>query len=380
MSEDIANLKTGQKPAGSEIEKVITSSAPTPAPRQFIQESAPKPAIPPLPRPIAPSAPTPPPGLTAQRPAPVAPAPIPRITIPPIKPPEPPRSQTPEISPQSPVQLPLKQDSVEEKAPFISVPEGPSSASRFRLYTLLGVGLVLVVAIVWLLARGGGEVATTTPTPSTTRTPTPTPVITLQTLFGGLASTSVNLSATTSLAEEFKNQVNQIQILPGELKRLIVTSVSKGGGELNLTDLMDRLQIVYPIDLKQTLGNEYIILAYGQQEIFSSSGAVSQATTSQPRLIFITQVIDPAKASEAVRSWEVTMTDQLSSLLGYTKNKASSQMFLDNTYAGSAIRYKNYPFPDRTTDYSIASATNNRTYFILANSREGIYKVTDILR
>lgn len=202
----------------------------------------------------------------------------------------------------------------------------------------------------------------------------------MQSLFGGLGSASVNLSATTNLAEEFKNQVNQIQILPGELKRLTITSVSKGGGELNLTDLMDRLQIAYPVDLKQTLGNEYIVLAYGQQEIFNSSGVVSQATTSQPRLIFITQVIDTTKATETIRAWETTMTDQLSSLLGYIKNKAASQMFLDNTYTGSAIRYKNYSFPDRTTDYSIVSATNNRTYFVLTNSREGIYKVIDILR
>lgn len=377
MSEDIANLKTGQKPAGSEIEKVITSPAPSPAPRQFIQEIAPKPAIPTMPRPVAPSIPIPPPSLPTQRPAP---APIPRITIPPIKPPESPRPQIPSISPQPLVPPVLKQNIAEEKASFISVPEGPSGVSKWRLYALLGVGLVLVAAIVWLLARGGGEVATTTPTPSATRTPTPTPAVTLQTLFGGLASASINLSATTNPAEEFRNQVNQIQILPGEIKRLTVTSVSKGGGELNLTDLMERLQIAYPIDLNQTLGNEYIILAYGQQEIFSSSGAVSQATTGQPRLIFITHTIDTAKASEIVRAWETTMTDQLLSLFGYTKNKAASQMFLDNTYAGSAIRYKNYSFPDRTTDYSITSATNNRTYFVLANSRESIYKVIDILR
>ena len=74
------------------------------------------------------------------------------------------------------------------------------------------------------------------------------------------------------------------------------------------------------------------------------------------------------------------MTDQLVSLFGYIKSKVASQTFLDNSYAGSPIRYKNYSFPDRTTDYSIVSAINNRAYFVLANSREGIYKVIDILR
>ncbi|MEK7194819.1 MAG: hypothetical protein AAB667_01000 [Patescibacteria group bacterium] len=373
MSEDIANLKTGQKPAGSEIEKVITS--PAPAPRQFIQESAPKPAIPTAPRLVAPSMPVPSTGFPSPKPIP---APIPRITIPPIKAAEESRPQMPNITP--PFAPPVvKQQQVKEQAPFISVPKGPTGVSKWRLFALLGIGLILVAAIVWLLNRGTGEIATT-PTPSTTRTPTPTPAITLQTMFGELSSASINLSATTNLPEEFKNQVNQISIIPDEIKRLTITSVSKGGGELNLTDLMDRLQITYPIELKQTLGNEYIILVYGQREMFNSSGAVSQATTGQPRLIFVTQVIDTAKATEITRIWETTMTDQLVSLFGYIKSKVASQTFLDNSYAGSPIRYKNYSFPDRTTDYSIVSAINNRAYFVLANSREGIYKVIDILR
>jgi len=57
------------------------------------------------------------------------------------------------------------------------------------------------------------------------------------------------------------------------------------------------------------------------------------------------------------------------------KTKNTGQ-FRDNSYQGVAIRFKNFPNPDRSIDYAVMSS-NGKTYLVLAGSREAMFAAID---
>ena len=74
------------------------------------------------------------------------------------------------------------------------------------------------------------------------------------------------------------------------------------------------------------------------------------------------------------------MTDELKKLFNLDPKKATSEVFLDNIYSGTDIRYRNFPFADSSIDYAIVSLPKfNANYFVLTNSRESIYSAIDLL-
>lgn len=75
------------------------------------------------------------------------------------------------------------------------------------------------------------------------------------------------------------------------------------------------------------------------------------------------------------------MTEDLKGLFEVDSKKATSQAFLDNIYSGQTIRYRNFPYADKSIDYSLVSLPRfNADYFILTNSRESIYSAIDLLQ
>ena len=75
------------------------------------------------------------------------------------------------------------------------------------------------------------------------------------------------------------------------------------------------------------------------------------------------------------------MTEDLKGLFGIDTKKATSEIFLDNNYLGQNVRYRNFPYADKSIDHSIVSLPEfNAEYFILTNSRESIYSAIDLLQ
>ncbi|MEK7582651.1 MAG: hypothetical protein AAB452_02205 [Patescibacteria group bacterium] len=342
MAADIAKLKVGQKPSGTEIQKTIPAQ---------------------------------------QKPlAPVVPAP----QLNPI----PPRSQvmlcdtekTKPLAPASPFSRPVPPVKAPGAYAQTTLPESQSRhRSRTALYFTI-LFLVIAGAGVFFYFNGKDEEVALTPTPRATTSilPTPTPTPTIGSLIGG-GSETIILSATGDPATDFLSKINALTLNPSEMRKIVITGQTKGSGDLGLTDLLDRFLINYPAAIKSSLGTDSVILAYGQKEIFTSKGQLDLNTITQKRLIFLMEVKDQVTLNQALQSWEPTIIDSLASVLSLTKTKAAGIGFTSNAYAGTNIRYRNYPYPDRSIDYALLPASNGKTYLLIAGSREstllGIDKV-----
>ena len=343
MADDIAKVKVGQAPSGTELQKMVS---PQQTPTQPV---APVPAV------QAPTGPEIQARLgNTERAKPFAGAPIP-----------PPRSSTPP-APTKPVQA------------MVPPSSGQPSSSRAFLYTAIIVLVLLLSGGSYWFMNRDSVVETPTPSLIVTATATPTPTPPIGSLITGGTDT-IAIATTGDPITDFLAKINALTVAPGEMRKVVITSELKGSGDFTITDLLDRFLISYPSNIKPLLGTDATILVFGQREIFTSKGQLDLAAPSQKRLIFLTEVIDPITLNAFLTTWEPTMADALSPLLGLNKAKAAGTGFLTNTYGGASIRYRNFPYPDRSIDYSLVPGPNSKTYLMVAGSRESALNVVDLL-
>jgi hypothetical protein len=73
------------------------------------------------------------------------------------------------------------------------------------------------------------------------------------------------------------------------------------------------------------------------------------------------------------------MSSTNAELFGYDIAKQAAASFASGTYRQVPLRYKNFPGPDRSLDYGIVTASNNKNYLVLAGSREAMFYAIDQL-
>jgi len=131
---------------------------------------------------------------------------------------------------------------------------------------------------------------------------------------------------------------------------------------LFLNELLQELRIsIYPYALPE-LKDKYTLVLYGQN--------------GKRRLGLIIEALNITNLEEQLKFWEKTMSDDLKNLfLKEAPGGAASEIFHDNTYKETAIRYINFPNPELTIDYAIF---NN--LFILSISKESMYRIIDRLK
>lgn len=347
MSDDIAKIKVGQQPTGTEVQKTITrapeqTSAPTPIPGQQARLAQPSSNI--------------------------------RMSLGESKrastlgsiPPAPGLSQAPRPLQQLPP--PGTSDGRDNFS---------SGGSRTWFY-LLVITLAILGIVIFLVASRDDDVAVETPTPLATETlrPTTTPSIGLQ--FAG-AIESFILSETDP-ASDLANKVNAIVLNPGEVRKVIITTESKGSGDLSITDIMNTFGVAFPQTLEAVLGEDYITLVYGQKESYTATGQLKLDALVQKRLAFLTEITDLSNINQVVSSWEPTMPNSLASILGFDTAKAAGTGFADSAFNGINVRFRNFPHADHSIDYAIIKGTNGRTYLLIAGSRESAFGLLDRLR
>ena len=343
MSDDISKLKVGQRPSGTEIQKSISPAVPA--------ASLPRPPI-----------------------APVTPTPAPRASL----------GETEKARPLAPSTAPFSrpvQPQPSSRPPIVTMPSRsvvPSSRSVF--YMVITVVVLLGAVVYWFLSGDDEEVAFS-PTPSlvATSTPTPTPPVTINSLIGGTDG-SLTLPSTGNVTAAFLNGINALALNPGELRKIFITNETKGSDDFSMTDLMDRLSIAYPAELKAALGTDSVILVYGQREAFNAQGQLDVTVTGQRRVAFLTEVRDPVAMAAILSSWENTMTDSLATIFSLNKLRAASTTFLTNARNDTSVRYRNFPFADKSIDYAVVQARNGRLYLLIAGSRETAYTIIDQLK
>ena len=165
----------------------------------------------------------------------------------------------------------------------------------------------------------------------------------------------------------------------GEFTHLIITNETSG---YSISEIFERLNIAPPSGVIESLdGGEWMLFAYGQQEMFDAKGILTFSQTPKIKLGLVAKTNNPDLLRSALNSWEVTMTNDLKNLFNLNAAKAASQMFLDNIYGGADIRYRNFPFADSSIDYAIVNLPRfNLNYFVITNSRESAYSAVDLLQ
>jgi len=352
MNDDIASIKSGQKPFGVDIPRKVTPDLTRPTTSE-------------VPRPQAPSQPSITPGSTiglgkADKTGPLPTAPSLKK---PIEAPKPITVQPP------PITVPTK------KGRWLS-------ALGNRMYLIIAGILVLGGVIYWFfMIRVPEPEVILSPTPTFTQTVTPTPIIrNLNEIFGGTAVIFDIGSSNKATADDFKALVNSLNIARNEFIKIdLVNYVNDTAVPLNWLEMFDAGQAAYPIELKDNM-TDSLVVAYGQSESFNQDGSIDfSSSQGLNKVSFIAKVKDKAGTDLIMKNWEPTISNALSGHFSIgSSSKEASVNFLDNSYRSALIRYKNFPFPDTTIDYSVFESAG-QTYLIISGSRESIYSVVDAI-
>lgn len=343
MKEDISTLKQGQKPAGINVPRKVETPVPA-AP------TIPKPTAPPLPGQFK----------------------VPSVSLGQAEKTGPlPQSKQP-ISPLMPIGKP---------APVLGKPQiyapplstGGMSSNRNRLFGLIAGVAVLFGILYWFLIirPQTPQIAEETPTP----TPTAAPIQDLTVIFSG-TQTQTALLMTDITADDFAQSLKNGTINSGKFIKIYT---SENDTSSTIIKLLDNFILSYPLGLKGLTGQDYLLLIYGQKEFFDTNGQPKVGVQTESRIISINEVKSASVALQLGKEWELNMSESLKELFSLDVSKQASPDFLDNTYRGVSIRYKNFPYSDRSIDYAIILASNGKSYLVITNSRESMYSAIDKL-
>ena len=365
MKDDISTLKQGEKPAGINIpRKVEIPSSSTPSGGGgSAAPTTPKPITPPSPGQFkVPSVNL---GQTEKT------GPLPQAKIP-----TPPSADRPLPSKPAPPPSAPSGGGEPQKSPIYAPPPsaGGISSGRNRLFIIIAGVAVIFAGLYWFLIIRPQtlQVAEETPIP----TPTATPIVSLSSIFQGITNVAISFENNTDgtpIVADLNTRIDKAVIIGGEFQNLselpIITLLST---------FLDAEGINYPRGLVDLQLSEFLPLLYGQIESFDSAGQIKTGTGSEKRLVLINEAANSLTASQTMKDWELTLSADLKSLFGLGQSKENE--FLDNVYREVNIRYKNFPYADRSIDYAIVSALNGKNYLVITNSREAMFSAIDELK
>lgn len=134
-----------------------------------------------------------------------------------------------------------------------------------------------------------------------------------------------------------------------------------------------------PQQVMDSLAADSLMLAYGQREVFNQAGQIDPSAAAEKRLVIIAEAREPSFALQGLGVWEPTMVTDLQELFTLNAVKESSPTFVNNSYQGTAVKFKNFPNPDRSIDYAVVSAASGRSYIVITNSRESMFAAIEVL-
>jgi hypothetical protein len=327
MQEDVAALKKGQPPVGFQMEKQSERDE-----KPTAEASGPKMTPPPLrPAPQVKLG-----ELEKSRPLPGGMRPLP------VPPP------VPMAKPLSPMKTGL------------AIPT-TGKANWKRLIFLVG-GLVIVTFLVWFFALRGPSApeATVSPTPTFTATPTPP-----ENSYFIINSTSIALG--TGFITRFDSSINKEPLISSREPALYKILNPATGNGYTLSEFLGGLLVQAPAELLAAAKSNFYMTAFYKSDNVDGYG-------------LIVELNDSAAALTAMGNWESTITQGLKDVFLLNPANSISATFLDNTYRGAVIRFRNFPNPNLTIDYAVVTAINGESYLIITNSREHMYAIIDKIK
>lgn len=349
MADDIGMLQKGKAPAGVETSRVVPMDQP----------KAVSPA--PAPAPVAPSQPLPK--------AVVTPRPNPGFTI-------------PTVSGAKPSAAPLP------SSPSLSVP----SAGGLRRVspTLWGILVAVVVVaggLYWFMSRDSAPEDNIVVQPTETSEPTPTSEAPaeLKEYFAESGEFEAKISAQGNdlgvLSEAIKVAPAQPRMfVPVVINEYDANNIQSRTNVDLIGPLATRWGVTLPENVQAVIGQEQIILSYGQTESYNSKGVLESSPTVPPshRMVVVAEILDTASAKTALMGAEPVIISSWTKMFSIVPPTKPTQ-FSDNIYKQNAIRFVNFPNPDTSIDYVIVNAENGKNYLIVAGSRESAYAAIDKL-
>lgn len=336
MQEDIAALKKGGAPAGFQIEKQLEEARPVVRP------------------PISNSIPQPQTFSHVELGKLEKSRPLPSAIIPPLT--------TPKIPPLTPPPFGLAK-------PTISIPLTGGIFGRFNnpnykkiiMYVIAGfVGFIITAYLIPYFASSPDKSVSPTPTTST-------PVVTLgiKGFFSVFSEVSIGVGA--DIFENLVLKVNKNALAGGEpgLYKIInpQNSLSYSFGSF-----MSSALVTIPEEIIPFVDNDKFYVSLMQKTDNSYSRG------------FIVKLKNDVGISEVLNRWETNMSTNLETLFDLGIEQAASVNFLDNSYLGVAIRYRNFPDHFLTIDYAVITEASGEKYLVVTSSREHMYAIIDNLK
>jgi hypothetical protein len=244
---------------------------------------------------------------------------------------------------------------------------------------LLGiVAAIVCIGVVYgviSLIDGNGAVETPTPTPSASTSATPAAKA-LRSYFSGSTQT-VDLTNTSTGLDDFTNALVVIQ---PAARQATVLSIKHSGASASLSTFLTDAGNPMPQNLSGALASDWIALAYGQGEQFDTNGIAIINPSASTRLVIIAELMDASTANQAIQTWETAgIASASTGLFQYDLSKRLIGGFSSGTYRQMTVRYWNFPYADRSLDYAVVTASNNKNYLVISGSRESLFFAIDQL-
>lgn len=268
--------------------------------------------------------------------------------------------------------------------PEISIPS--PKKSLFSPKILIIIILIILIGFLGLffIKRKNEKITENRPSPTLTETPTKTPVeLKIKDLFDQVIVIQITIPSSLPTDQGLKKFQESIESIPIETVNEfgVLDITDENGNKYPLSSILEKISVPLPNEVLRELDQEdWGFYVYRQKEFFNINGTLNYNAPQKLKLNFIAKVKNESDLRSALNLWELKATNDLKGLFNLLMEKAASETFLDNTYQGISIRYRNFPFADNTIDYAIIPATDQFPgFFVLTNSRESIYSVIDLI-
>lgn len=263
--------------------------------------------------------------------------------------------------------------------PAITIPSAPSIGGKTVRKMVYGIlaALVLIVIVYGTVSffSGNQQTSTATPSPSASTAPI-SGVKNLRSYFGNPAS-SINLKSTATGKDDLLNALASVPMAP---QQAVVLSVQHMGATTDIGTFFNDTIGEIPANLKESFADDWSVLAYGQTEQYDSAGAQVANTATGTRIVVLAELSNASQANQAMQIWETSgLASASSGLMQYDISKSVVAKFSNGVYRQIPVRYWNFPYADRSMDYAIVTASNNKNYLIISGSREALFFIIDQL-
>lgn len=273
----------------------------------------------------------------------------------------------------------------------VSIPEEPTGGGMGKKI-LVGLVVLVIVGLLAVLVSsflGGEPEATPTPaaSPAPTTSATLRPSVRDLTSYFGQRSATLGVNSIPSAAgsglEAYRAFLNERTATQGTAVSVALSGAQSAGQILE--HISSSFWVGEGGETRTSVtafGDDYAFLVFGQSEIFDQTGRLVDGENPQtkPAAVLVLEATDATAVRQAMESWESgNFSPDAAYVLDYDTSAATVSTFSDATYRQIPVRYRNFPYADRSVDWAIVPASNGVNYLVITGSRQSMFFAIDQL-